>query len=162
MIRSDVVNQWDHHWMTYQRLCHPCHIRYDFIAKLETMQTDARVLLSIVGVDPYQRGLPKPPGSDDDQRAPLQLVTAPDNLPEFKNGVPSLNSFRNVRRRKNHRTSLGFGDVSLTEFNELSHSERVKIESMYKRDIDMFGYAWDGESGTAKCLFRDVRNVNCC
>lgn len=42
----------DKHWATYEQLCHPCHIHYDFIGKHETMSVDAAHLLNMwrVGV----------------------------------------------------------------------------------------------------------------
>lgn len=32
-------------------LCHPCQIQYDFIGKLETVETDSEQLLKLLGVD---------------------------------------------------------------------------------------------------------------
>ena len=40
----------DKHWQDQFKLCHPCHIKYDYIAKVETMDTDAKVLLKQYGV----------------------------------------------------------------------------------------------------------------
>lgn len=33
------------------RLCHPCQVKYDFIGKLETLETDAEHLLKLLKVD---------------------------------------------------------------------------------------------------------------
>ena len=30
------------HWMTFNSLCDPCHINYDVIGKLETINEDSR------------------------------------------------------------------------------------------------------------------------
>ncbi len=48
---STNVHRWvrfsrDKHWEEQFKLCHPCHIKYDYIAKVETMDTDAKVLLT--------------------------------------------------------------------------------------------------------------------
>lgn len=32
---------WDRHWLGIYNHCHPCHIQYDFIAHVETLDTDA-------------------------------------------------------------------------------------------------------------------------
>ena len=37
------------HWAQYSTLCHPCHIDYDYIGKLETMREDAAYVLSKLG-----------------------------------------------------------------------------------------------------------------
>ncbi|XP_056136763.1 carbohydrate sulfotransferase 12-like [Lampris incognitus] len=39
------------HWRQVYRLCHPCQVQYDFIGKLETLETDSEQLLRILGVD---------------------------------------------------------------------------------------------------------------
>lgn len=33
------------------RLCHPCQVKYDFIGRLETLETDAEHLLKLLKVD---------------------------------------------------------------------------------------------------------------
>lgn len=33
------------------RLCHPCQVKYDFIGRLESLQTDAEHLLKLLEVD---------------------------------------------------------------------------------------------------------------
>lgn len=33
------------------RLCHPCQVKYDFIGRLETLETDAEQLLKLLEVD---------------------------------------------------------------------------------------------------------------
>lgn len=33
------------------RLCHPCQIKYDFIGRLETLETDAEQLLKLLRVE---------------------------------------------------------------------------------------------------------------
>jgi len=35
----------DHHWMTFNDLCHVCDLDYNYIAKVETMSADAEWLL---------------------------------------------------------------------------------------------------------------------
>lgn len=40
----------DQHWMPIIDICRPCQVRYDIIAKLETMDTDARFILKRFGV----------------------------------------------------------------------------------------------------------------
>lgn len=44
------VEEYDEHWKPIFLLCTPCHIRYDIIAKLETLARDADFIL-------YHRGL---------------------------------------------------------------------------------------------------------
>lgn len=39
------------HWRQVYRLCHPCQVKYDFIGKLETLETDAEHLLKLLKVD---------------------------------------------------------------------------------------------------------------
>ncbi|KAM3864645.1 carbohydrate sulfotransferase 12-like [Diretmus argenteus] len=39
------------HWRQVYRLCHPCQVQYDFIGRLETLETDSEQLLRILGVD---------------------------------------------------------------------------------------------------------------
>ncbi|XP_069951080.1 carbohydrate sulfotransferase 13 isoform X2 [Cherax quadricarinatus] len=44
------VEEYDEHWRPVSLLCTPCHIRYDIIAKMETLSKDADFIL-------YHRGL---------------------------------------------------------------------------------------------------------
>uniref|UniRef100_G3PWV7 Carbohydrate sulfotransferase n=1 Tax=Gasterosteus aculeatus aculeatus TaxID=481459 RepID=G3PWV7_GASAC len=39
------------HWRQVYRLCHPCQVKYDFIGRLETLETDAERLLKLLEVD---------------------------------------------------------------------------------------------------------------
>ncbi|XP_034044335.1 carbohydrate sulfotransferase 12-like [Thalassophryne amazonica] len=39
------------HWRQVYRLCHPCQVNYDFIGRLETLETDAEQLLRMLEVD---------------------------------------------------------------------------------------------------------------
>ncbi|KAM4604228.1 carbohydrate sulfotransferase 12-like isoform 2-T2 [Polymixia lowei] len=39
------------HWRQVYRLCHPCQVQYDFVGRLETLETDSEQLLRILGVD---------------------------------------------------------------------------------------------------------------
>ena len=42
----------DHHWMTFDELCHVCDVHYDYITKVETMSVDAEWLLpTLLGHD---------------------------------------------------------------------------------------------------------------
>ena len=40
------------HWLDYQRFCHPCQIRYDYVMKLEAIDSDILELNSLVGANP--------------------------------------------------------------------------------------------------------------
>ncbi|KAF3687880.1 Carbohydrate sulfotransferase 12 [Channa argus] len=46
--RKRVFNE---HWRQVYRLCHPCQVKYDFIGRLETLETDAEHLLKLLQVD---------------------------------------------------------------------------------------------------------------
>ncbi|KAM4585441.1 carbohydrate sulfotransferase 12-like isoform 1-T1 [Odontesthes bonariensis] len=46
--RESVFNE---HWRQVYRLCHPCQVKYDFIGRLETLETDAEQLLKLLKVD---------------------------------------------------------------------------------------------------------------
>ncbi|XP_070683896.1 carbohydrate sulfotransferase 12-like [Pempheris klunzingeri] len=46
--RESVFNE---HWRQVYRLCHPCQVKYDFIGRLETLETDAEHLLKLLRVD---------------------------------------------------------------------------------------------------------------
>ncbi|XP_037328991.2 carbohydrate sulfotransferase 12-like [Pungitius pungitius] len=39
------------HWRQVYRLCHPCQVKYDFVGRLETLETDAQRLLRLLEVD---------------------------------------------------------------------------------------------------------------
>uniref|UniRef100_A0A4W3IEP8 Carbohydrate sulfotransferase n=1 Tax=Callorhinchus milii TaxID=7868 RepID=A0A4W3IEP8_CALMI len=41
----------DDHWRQMYRLCHPCHIKYDFIGKLETLDEDTAYLLQLLNAE---------------------------------------------------------------------------------------------------------------
>ena len=43
-IASKNPRLYDRHWLTYYHHCHPCHYKYDFVAKLETFSTDFPIL----------------------------------------------------------------------------------------------------------------------
>ena len=46
----DTVPRWNEHWQTYDTLCHPCAIHYDFIGKFENLEEEARHFLEISGI----------------------------------------------------------------------------------------------------------------
>ena len=37
---------WNEHWQTYDKLCHPCGIQYDFIGRFENLEEEASFVLS--------------------------------------------------------------------------------------------------------------------
>lgn len=39
---------WDEHWQTYDKLCHPCAIQYDFIGRFENLKEEASFVLSSI------------------------------------------------------------------------------------------------------------------
>ncbi|XP_069947158.1 carbohydrate sulfotransferase 11-like [Cherax quadricarinatus] len=45
----------DEHWSPYLKLCHPCAIKYDYIAKYETLEKDAQEILSRISPSQDQR-----------------------------------------------------------------------------------------------------------
>ena len=45
------------HWELYERLCQPCFINYDYVAKFETMDEDSQTILKHLGLGDVQ--LPK-------------------------------------------------------------------------------------------------------
>ncbi|XP_045602745.1 carbohydrate sulfotransferase 11 [Procambarus clarkii] len=53
----------DEHWATYTRLCHPCAIRYNFIAKYETLVEDSEEILRRIGA-PKELHFPQFESSD--------------------------------------------------------------------------------------------------
>ncbi|XP_076585654.1 carbohydrate sulfotransferase 12-like [Chaetodon auriga] len=46
--RESIFNE---HWRQVYRLCHPCQVKYDFIGRLESLETDAEHLLKLMEVD---------------------------------------------------------------------------------------------------------------
>ena len=40
----------DHHWRQYDKICHPCLVKYDFIGKLENVSEDGPSLLRMGGL----------------------------------------------------------------------------------------------------------------
>lgn len=42
---------YNEHWESFHNLCHPCHIRYNFIGKYETLDEDVDGLLRVLKVD---------------------------------------------------------------------------------------------------------------
>ena len=42
---------YNEHWETFHNLCHPCHIRYNYIGKYESLDEDVEGLLKILKVD---------------------------------------------------------------------------------------------------------------
>ncbi len=41
---------WDEHWQTYDKLCHPCGIQYDFIARFEHLKEEAKFVFELSGI----------------------------------------------------------------------------------------------------------------
>nr|XP_046227766.1 carbohydrate sulfotransferase 12-like [Scatophagus argus]XP_046227774.1 carbohydrate sulfotransferase 12-like [Scatophagus argus] len=50
--RKSIFNE---HWRQVYRLCHPCQVKYDFIGRLETLETDADQLLKLLDVEDLVR-----------------------------------------------------------------------------------------------------------
>ncbi|KAM3623303.1 uncharacterized protein V6R79_009766 [Siganus canaliculatus] len=48
---TEKENAFNEHWRQVHRLCHPCQVKYDFIGRLETLETDAEQLLRLLDVD---------------------------------------------------------------------------------------------------------------
>ena len=38
-------NYWNEHWKTYDKLCHPCGVHYDFIGRFQNLQEEARFVM---------------------------------------------------------------------------------------------------------------------
>ena len=43
---------WNEHWQTYDKLCHPCGIQYDFIGRFENLEEEANFVLSGISRKP--------------------------------------------------------------------------------------------------------------
>ncbi|XP_020606565.1 carbohydrate sulfotransferase 11-like [Orbicella faveolata] len=41
---------WNEHWQTYDKLCQPCGIQYDFIGKFENLEQEAPYVLEMSGI----------------------------------------------------------------------------------------------------------------
>ena len=41
---------WNEHWQTYDKLCHPCGIQYNFIGKFENLEQEAPYVLEMSGI----------------------------------------------------------------------------------------------------------------
>ena len=41
---------WNEHWQTYDKLCHPCEIQYNFIGRFRNLEEEARYVLKISGI----------------------------------------------------------------------------------------------------------------
>ncbi|XP_007904253.1 carbohydrate sulfotransferase 12 [Callorhinchus milii] len=50
-LRTEMIMPFNEHWRQVYRLCHPCQINYDFIGKLESLEQDAKYLLSLLNVE---------------------------------------------------------------------------------------------------------------
>ncbi|TNN86042.1 Carbohydrate sulfotransferase 12 [Liparis tanakae] len=48
---TETESVFNEHWRQVYRLCHPCQVKYDFIGRLETLETDAEHLLKLLEVD---------------------------------------------------------------------------------------------------------------
>ncbi|XP_017261786.1 carbohydrate sulfotransferase 12 [Kryptolebias marmoratus] len=48
---TEKENIFNEHWRQVYRLCHPCQVKYDFIGRLETLDTDSEHLLKLLNVD---------------------------------------------------------------------------------------------------------------
>uniref|UniRef100_A0A3Q3VQQ6 Carbohydrate sulfotransferase n=1 Tax=Mola mola TaxID=94237 RepID=A0A3Q3VQQ6_MOLML len=48
---TEMESIFNEHWRQVYRLCHPCQVKYDFIGRLETLETDAEHLLKLLEVD---------------------------------------------------------------------------------------------------------------
>ncbi|XP_078382299.1 carbohydrate sulfotransferase 11-like [Oculina patagonica] len=42
---------WNEHWKTYDKLCYPCGVHYDFIGRFENLEDEARYVLEISGIN---------------------------------------------------------------------------------------------------------------
>jgi len=40
----------DAHWRSYEDLCHPCFVGYDFIGKYETLSDDVEHVMKVMGI----------------------------------------------------------------------------------------------------------------
>lgn len=49
------------HWTSYEELCEPCFVQYDFIGKMETMKEDLDYVLSRIWPDESDKWFPHPP-----------------------------------------------------------------------------------------------------
>ncbi|XP_060552831.1 carbohydrate sulfotransferase 11-like isoform X2 [Ruditapes philippinarum] len=49
--RKTMEQGYNEHWETFHNLCHPCHIRYNYVGKYESLDDDVDGLLKILKVD---------------------------------------------------------------------------------------------------------------
>lgn len=147
VIKEASMDQFDHHWSPYDKLCHFCHIKYDYIAKLETIEADAYRLMSHLGLDHKDK------------------AGAQNMLPKF-----------NTRQRRPSATTgnetmssrppafRGLRSQLLTEFNTLTAEEMVRLRDIYATDMNMFGYGWTSNLSLATCQNTTViaRSRTCC
>ena len=64
------------HWRQYEKICHPCVIKYDFIGHFETMGDDGPVVLKMAGID------------DRATFPPIYESTGSDEMLEYYSQVP--------------------------------------------------------------------------
>ena len=66
---------YDRHWLSIYHHCHPCHIHYDYIAKVEYLDTEAEELLKLMNVT-----VPKVPFSNRHQMNKEEFIQYYSNI----------------------------------------------------------------------------------
>ena len=99
----------DLHWATIYDICAPCHVRYDFILKLHSMNHEKELIL------------------------PLFNAT---DLPNMNAATSHTENVFNVK----------IPDV-MTAYRNVTLDILQQINTIYKRDLEMFGYGFDMEAG---------------
>jgi hypothetical protein len=146
VIKEANSDRFDHHWSPYERLCHFCHVKYDYVAKLETMEADAYRLVSHLGLDHKDK------------------AGARHRIPLFNSRQRPFSTTGNKTASTRPLASDGLRSQLLTEFNTLTADEIDRLRDIYASDMNMFGYGWTSSQLLATCqnTTATARSRTCC
>jgi Sulfotransferase family len=145
VIKEARRNQFDHHWSPYDKLCHFCHIKYDFVAKLETMDADSYRLVSHFGLD---------------HKDPAGVRN---RVPKFNSRQHRLPATTSDDATSSRPPASSLFSKQLMEFDTLTAAEMDALKDIYAADMNMFGYGWTESQSLATCQSTPTgRNRTCC
>ena len=102
----------DRNWQTFDSICQPCHVKYDYVLKLESIESELLPILTKLS----------------SRTKPMHHLIAM-IAPKKKSRTPKIIKDSRLRGRS-----------VVAEYFNVTREQRIALKDMFKVDLDLFGY----------------------